>query len=168
MSVVRFISDLHVGHANMISKRGFSNIEYHDENIIEQWNMTVNKRDVTYILGDLTMEKANYEFLSKLAGIKYIIGGNHDKPNHTSEILRYVSRFAGIIKYKSKSYPNTVFWLTHCPIHPLELDMYNNKGIQAYNIHGHIHDGYKIEDYRYKNVCAENINYKPKTIEELL
>mgnify|MGYP002477993094 CR=1 FL=1 len=60
MSVVRFIADLHLGHTNMAIKRGFLTVEEHDEYIITQWNSVVNKRDVTYILGDITMEKKSF------------------------------------------------------------------------------------------------------------
>ena len=34
--------------------------------IISNWNKTVNKKDVTIILGDITMEKANYDILNFL------------------------------------------------------------------------------------------------------
>jgi calcineurin-like phosphoesterase family protein len=59
MSIVRFIADLHLSHENMAKRRGFSTIEEHDEHIIEKWNSVVHKRDITYILGDITMEKSS-------------------------------------------------------------------------------------------------------------
>jgi calcineurin-like phosphoesterase family protein len=54
------------------------------------------------------------------------------------------------------------FILTHCPIHPSQLE-YRYK----YNIHGHVHEN-SINDPRYINVSAEVIDYTPKTLEELL
>jgi calcineurin-like phosphoesterase family protein len=55
----------------MAKRRGFSSIEEHDEHIIAKWNSVVNKRDVTYILGDMTMEKSSpYPLLDRLNGFK--------------------------------------------------------------------------------------------------
>jgi calcineurin-like phosphoesterase family protein len=161
MGQVRFISDLHIGHKNMAIRRGFSDTFCHDEHIIAQWNSIVHKKDVTYILGDLTMEKNNYSFLDRLNGLKWVVVGNHDQPQHAKHLINHVNGIAGMIKYRSKQHGK--FWLTHCPIHHMELDMDD-----ARNIHGHIHDGYIIKDKRYINVSAEMIDYKPKTLEELL
>ena len=163
---VRFISDLHMGHENMAKKRGFPDTYCHDENLIAQWNLTVHKRDVTYILGDLTMEKNDYAFMDRLNGTKHIILGNHDKKGAYKILQNYVNGISGMTKYRTKQYGK--IWLIHCPIHPAELDKDAERGVKAYNIHGHIHDGYVLEDKRYINVCAEVIDYKPKTLEELL
>ena len=62
MGQVRFISDLHLNHRNMAHRRGFESEDEMNEYIIEQWNKVVQKKDVTYILGDITMErKDGYE-----------------------------------------------------------------------------------------------------------
>ena len=164
MSVVRFIADLHLGHTNMAIKRGFSTVEEHDEHIITQWNSVVNKRDVTYILGDITMEKkSSYPLLDRLNGIKHVVLGNHDRRQDILHLLQHVESVAGMIQYKG-------IMLTHAPIHPMELDYRFNK-----NIHGHIHDkvvmkmldGWEVIDERYFCVSCEQVDYKPKTLEEL-
>ena len=169
MSNVRFIADLHFGHTNMAIKRGFSTIEEHDEYIIKQWNSVVHKRDTTYILGDITMETSKpYPLLARLNGIKHVVLGNHDMPKDVEELSKYVMKISGMIKYKG-------IFLTHCPIHPMELDHRVNK-----NIHGHIHEnivkrvvyeygnacGMEVDD-RYICVSCEHINFTPKTLEEL-
>jgi calcineurin-like phosphoesterase family protein len=157
MGVVRFIADLHLSHKNMAIHRGFNNYEEHDEHIIKNWNNVVNKRDTVWILGDVTLNKSKpYEILNKLNGIKKVVLGNHDEPQHVPELLKYVNKVAGMIDYKKE------FILTHCPIHPSQLDYR-----YSYNIHGHVHTK-SIEDPRYINVCAEMIDYTPKTLEELL
>jgi calcineurin-like phosphoesterase family protein len=145
---IYLISDLHLGHKNMAIRRGFSCIEDHDKHIIDSWNSVVDKHDTVYILGDITMEtKQHYPLLSKLKGFKKIIGGNHDKPQHVPELLKYVNSFCAMFKYK-----DSIF--THCPIHESELRRFK------YNYHGHVHMN-TINDDRYINVCAEYINYKP-------
>ena len=164
MARVFFIADLHLSHTNMALKRGFPTVEEHDEYIIEKWNSVVSKRDVTYILGDVTMEKsAPYPLLDRLNGIKHVVLGNHDRRQDVKKLLEHVESVAGMIQYKG-------IMLTHCPIHPMELD-YRFK----YNIHGHIHDkqvmeidrGGFLKDERYICVSCEQIDYTPKKLEEL-
>jgi calcineurin-like phosphoesterase family protein len=169
MSTVRFIADLHLSHTNMALKRGFSTVEEHDEYIISQWNSVVNKRDITYILGDVTMEKsAPYHLLSRLNGTKHVVMGNHDRRQDVRKLLEYVDSVSGMVQYKGVI-------LTHCPIHPMELEHRF-----PINIHGHIHEkqvmkavyeyGYRTHsepDERYICVSCERVNYIPKTLEEL-
>ncbi len=159
----------------MAHHRGFQDEWYHDDYLIDQWNSVVtSKKDITYILGDITMEsKEHYYKLDQLNGIKHVVLGNHDKKNHVPELLKYVEDVAGMIDYKG-------FALTHCPIHPCELSFYRG------NIHAHIHHINKLEEvkvmqnygdgdnakfetlHKYYNVDAKLIDYKPKSIEELL
>ena len=164
MSIVRFIADLHLSHQNMATRRGFSTIEEHDEHIIAKWNSVVNKRDVTYILGDVTMEKSSpYPLLDRLNGIKHIVLGNHDRRQDTKKLFEYAESVAGMIQYKG-------IMLTHAPIHPMELEYRFNK-----NIHGHIHDkvvmkmldGWEIPDERYFCVSCEQVDYLPKSLKDL-
>lgn len=154
---VRFISDFHFGHKNMAHHRKFQDEFYQDEFIIDQWNKIVRSpKDLTFILGDITMEKSSYYYqLDRLMGRKIVVLGNHDRHQDIREMLNYVENVAGMIEYKG-------FILTHCPIHESELlDKYRG------NIHGHIHDNI-IPNKRYFNVSCEQVNYKPITIEELL
>ena len=161
MSVIRYISDLHLSHNNMAIKRGFKNYEEHDEHIIKTWNNIVSKKDVTYILGDVTFEKSKpYEILNRLNGIKKVILGNHDEPQHVPYLLQYVNNVCALKYLKHKEFGNII--LSHAPIHPQELEYRFN-----INIHGHVHEN-TLPDKRYINVSAEVINYQPKTLKELL
>jgi len=156
----RFISDLHFGHKNMAIKRGFQSELEHDIYIIKLWNSVVEPKDITWILGDITMEKVDsYYKLNSLNGIKKVILGNHDQSQHVPELLNYVDRVAGMVDIENKIYGN--FILTHCPIHTNELEFR-----YKYNIHGHVHEN-SLKDIRYINVCCEAINYTPKTLEQL-
>jgi calcineurin-like phosphoesterase family protein len=164
MSIVRFIADLHLGHQNMATRRGFETVEEHDEHVIAQWNSVVSKRDVTYVLGDVTMEKAgSYPLLDRLNGLKHVVLGNHDRRQDVRKLLEHVESVAGMVNYKGVI-------LTHCPIHPMELEYRFPK-----NIHGHIHDnqvmtvvnGLEEIDERYICVSCERVDYKPKDLIEL-
>ncbi len=173
MCNVRFIGCLHLGHKAIHELRGFNDIYKHDETLIYRWNKTVNKKDLTFILGDVTMETTeHYPLLDKMNGRKIVVMGNHDLPKHSRELLNHVESIAGMIDYKG-------FVLTHSPIHPLEINRYRG------NIHAHIHQEKlyevlgpsKYRDpgsvmmptlHKYYNVDAKEIDYTPKTIEELL
>ena len=151
---VYFISDLHLGHQSMAVKRGFSSFLDHDAYIIKCWNSVVGKGDVVWVLGDITMEKSSsYQLLSLLKGYKKVVLGNHDAPQHTKELLKYVNSVCGAVKYKD-------YILTHIPVHPCEIGRF--KG----NIHGHVHEN-SIDDSRYINVSCEVVNYTPKLFESL-
>lgn len=148
---------MHLGHENMAKHRGFLKAQDMNEYIIYMWNTVVSKNDCVYVLGDITMEKTrDYPLLKELKGIKNIVLGNHDLKNHIPELLKYVQGVAGMINYKNE------FILTHCPIHPSELQFRRFR----YNIHGHNHD-IPIPDKRYINVSCEQLNYEPIEFEQL-
>ena len=174
MSQVKFIGCLHLGHTSIARHRGFDSSYEHDEYLIKQWNKVVHKRDLTYILGDITMEKSNdYYQLDLLNGRKVVILGNHDRWQDVPKLMKYIDGVSGMIDYKG-------FALTHAPIHPNEAHFYRG------NIHAHIHHVNKLEEvntmnsyldkdsiikptlHKYFCVDAKLIDYKPKTIEELL
>lgn len=157
----------------MAKHRGFQDEFYHDEHLIDMWNRTVHKKDLTFILGDVTMEKSDHYFqLDRLNGRKIVVLGNHDLPKHVPELLKHVESVAGMVDYKGCV-------LTHAPIHPNEV------AFCRLNIHAHIHEnklwevatsnryadeGHKIVKtlHKYRCVDAHLIGYKPKTLEELL
>ncbi len=175
MSNVRFIGCLHLGHENLTKDlRGFNNAEEHDDYLIKQWNSVVNKKDLVYILGDISMETSKFYYkLALLNGRKKVILGNHDKGKDIPELLKYVETVEGIVHYKG-------YWLSHAPLHPQELTWV--KG----NIHAHIHNMSipytEVEvnywdkkntiksksNLLYYNVDAHLIDYKPKLLKELI
>lgn len=154
----------------MANLRNFQDEFYMNEHIIEEHNKIVHKKDITYILGDISMHKPEYyHLLDRMNGRKRIILGNHDLPQHVPELMKYCEYVGGMEKYKG-------LFLTHCPIHPSELNYRVH-----YNIHGHIHENFimtnkdiagetinNIRDKRYINVCCEVQDYKPKTLNELI
>jgi calcineurin-like phosphoesterase family protein len=149
----------------MAKKRGFSCAEEMNELIVKNWNNTVSKRDAVYLLGDITMEKNNYAIIDRLNGLINVVLGNHDERQHVKYLLQHVNSVAGMIDYKN------MYILTHCPVHPSQLEFR-----YTYNIHGHVHENHVLDlnhdpawkepDRRYINVCAEVIDYKPKLITE--
>jgi calcineurin-like phosphoesterase family protein len=168
---VFFIGCLHFGHKWMATHRGFQDEFYHDEHIIEQWNKVINKKDLVWILGDVTMEDPKHYYrLDALNGRKKAVLGNHDLPQDTRELLKYVETVAGMVDYKG-------YILTHCPVHPNEMSFCRG------NIHAHIHEnlleecivsdrygdsGLKSETLaKYFNVDAHRIGYTPLSMDEI-
>lgn len=175
MSTVRFIGCLHFGHDWLAKYRDFYDAYHHDEFLIKSWNSVVkSKKDLTYILGDVTMkDPEHYYQLDRLRGRKIVVLGNHDLPKDVKYLLNYVESVGGMISYKD-------FCLTHAPIHPDEMGFYRG------NIHDHIHHENKLTEHlastsyldkssviaptlhKYYNVDAKLINFVPKTLDELI
>lgn len=157
-------SDFHFGHNNIAIKRGFADAKEQDALIVENWNKVVGKRDMVWILGDITMERSiQYRLLNEMRGMKKVILGNHDKPAHIEKLLQFVNSVSGPKKYKG-------FWLTHIPMHPQE--MFGKK-----NIHGHTHEkyveimhpnGFYVQDERYLNASVDVNNYTPQLFDEFI
>lgn len=154
MANVYFIADTHFGHRAICKYRPqFSSPKEHDEFIIENWNNKVRNKDLIWVLGDMCIQNKEYDFkklLKRLKGNINLIPGNHDwMPAYDINKIRVMNGLYS--KYK--------VWLSHCPIHPVEL-----RGKK--NVHGHVH--YKlINDDNYICVCCEHINYTPISLAEL-
>ena len=156
MSRVFFISDLHIGHRAILKYsagyRKGDNVDEHDLWLIEQWNSVVKKkRDLVYVLGDVCFDRNKLWILDKMVGTKYLLPGNHDL-FPTEVYLSYFDKLIWFRKYHE-------FWLSHAPIHPVEL-----RGRK--NIHGHVH-AKSIPDDNYINVSVEVLNGIPISLEQL-
>lgn len=171
---IYMIGCLHLSHESMAKHRGFNNSEEHDNYLTSQWNSVVkSKKDIVYILGDLTMEKAApYYKLDHLNGIKHVVLGNHDRRQDITKLLGYVQSVSGVIDYKG-------CMLSHVPIHPNEACFYRK------NIHAHIHHINQLEECvvyssytdneiivrtenKYFNVDAKLLDFKPILFEDII
>lgn len=163
-----FISDLHLGHENIIklTKRPFATIEEMNEVLINNWNKVVKEEDDVYIIGDLFYKsKDNIEdILSKLKGNKYLILGNHDKEwIDTIDHKKYFKVVTELLTFDDGQRKVT---LCHYPMVSFE---------GRFHIHGHIHgnvndvfwDTLKKMD-KVLNASVEINNFKPVTFDELL
>lgn len=172
MTKVMFISDLHLGHKNLIEGKKFSfdfgrfrvgeTIEEHDEKLVDRIASSVNKRDILYILGDVVVfhkDVSKLHMLSRIPGELRLVLGNHDL-FPVKEYFGIFNQIEGFMKYKKS-------WLSHCPVHPAEL-------FNKFNIHGHVHinsipdfDG-ESYDKRYINVCVEALNGYPISYQDII
>lgn len=173
MSTVKFIGCLHLGHKSIAQHRGFQDEFYHDEYLIQQWNKVTRKKDLVYILGDISYETSKHYYqLNRLNGRKKVVLGNHDLIKDVPELLKHVEGVSGAIDYKKCI-------LTHIPIHVDEIHFYKA------NLHCHIHHKNKLTNYKswtkykdkssikktteskYWNCDAFLLDFMPRTLKEL-
>lgn len=167
MAKVFFTSDLHFGHNNLCEGLRGMSFEQNDSLIISNWNNTVSKRDIVYILRDITLgkEKLLEKYLRQLNGNIRIVGGNHDTRKCCEVFQRLGIVVMGCAEYKG-------FICTHIPIHEAELSRYTG------NIHGHIYVGGYIKGLgnykganllndRYYNVNTEFHGYTPVCFDDI-
>lgn len=185
----RFISDLHIGHENVLrfDQRPFENMFQMENVIIDNWNKRVKKYDRTYILGDTIWSpkfKDWKEFLDKLNGQKVLIVGNHDAKEQT---LAKLKKENVILDYKYMdviTVGNKKVILSHSP-QPFYFKQYSPNVVHLY---GHVHltadydymkEIIKHQEERYSEsiskmhcynvgcMCPE-IDYTPRTIDEII
>lgn len=172
----RYISDLHLGHANAIKHDGrpFDDVEEMTLMLIESWNDVVAPEDEVYILGDFCWKNiVGLEALKQLRGRKFLILGNHDKPSE--EMMAY---FEWVKDYCVIKDGETQVVMSHYPI----AHWYNQyRG--AVHLFGHVHNTKdNIAFERYRDICAEldipfecynvgcmmeYMDYAPRTLEEI-
>lgn len=168
-----YISDMHIGHKNVLKFDGrpFQSVEEMNETLIVNWNRKVTDEDDVWVLGDFCYrsEKDPALYLKQLKGKKHLIIGNHDKVtvnSSSSSALSYFESVERLQHIKDREY-NVI--VCHFP-----LADWNAKHRGSYHIYGHIHNN-KDEVYEFMKRqeralnagCMIN-NYEPVTIEELI
>jgi calcineurin-like phosphoesterase family protein len=174
---VFFISDLHLGHRNIIkydnrpfvNSKGEPDLASMHETIIKNWNSVVNENDIVFNLGDLcfgTTELAK-EIVFKLNGKIHYVIGNHDNYKDILNLNRFetVSDLIDLNISGSQVTKNLHMVLCHYPIYS-----WNRAHHNSYHIHGHthgsLHHGESADYYigrRVIDVGCNLINYTPIT-----
>lgn len=158
---VFFTSDPHLGHKAIAKYRSFvRSTEHNTELFVNDWNKTICKNDLVYMLGDVAFDNESLKLIGSLRGQKILVKGNHDDYVLTRAQGEVFEEIHGMISYKKT-------WLTHCPIHPHEL-----RG-RKLNVHGHVHNKsimrkknifWQEEDPRYVNACVDVVYPKYGTM----
>jgi calcineurin-like phosphoesterase family protein/2'-5' RNA ligase len=155
------ISDLHLGHANIIRycSRPFPHdaVEEMDRVLIKNWNYTVKPGQRIFHIGDLCYgpyAKNPSEYLQRLNGAISLIRGNHDEGVKTA------------VRKETLVHQGIPFLLVHDPDDVAET-------FSGWVIHGHHHNN-NLEHYpfisfeeRRVNVCAEVVRYQPVSLSDL-
>jgi len=158
-----FISDTHFGHENMYSKftledgspaRPFKSAAEADAIMVERWNKLVKPSDHIYHLGDVAIDRKWLSILGLCNGHKRLIRGNHDIFK-TKMYLPYFEEIYGV-----RVLDKIIF--SHVPLARECLDSPRRKWM---NVHGHTHT-IKLNG-PYLNICVEQTNYSPISLEEI-
>ena len=168
--MIYYISDLHLNHANIInmSNRPFNSIEEMNKTLINNWNKRISKNDIVYFLGDFAYrcnQQQATELLKQLHGEKYFIKGNHDKETWLNKI-KEENLIKDWYNYKEINDAGRMVILCHYPLHS-----WNGLYHGSYHLYGHVHEKtVENEDWQKHrfNVCVENTNYYPITLDDLL
>jgi calcineurin-like phosphoesterase family protein len=149
---VYFLGDAHLGHRAIGKYRPWVKDSNENSQMIHaQWQNTILKNDIVYVMGDIAFTEEELLKLGNLRGRKILLKGNHDLVP-TQLQAQIFEEIHGVIKYKG-------MWLSHAPMHPAEL-----RGKP--NAHGHVHaktirTWYGAIDKRYYNTCVDVVY--PKT-----
>ena len=181
-----YISDLHIGHANVIKfdNRPFKDVDEMFEILVRNWNSVVTKEDTVYILGDFIWKKESEwpSIIDKFCGKKVLIKGNHDLKEYSANIK---SLFQDIKDYKEITDEGRHIVVCHYPI-PFHKAAYHP---DCYMLYGHVHitkEWAYMEDIKkmiranckvrgdnrgnwYNVGCMMSyMNYTPRTLEEII
>lgn len=171
MSVIRYIGDMHLGHANAIKFDGrpFSSADEMDKIMIEYYNSVVSDGDDVYIVGDFCYRNNTNpaDYLKKLKGKKHLVIGNHDsKLIKNSEAMKYFVDSSLLYDLVDNGRRVVV---SHYP-----FAEWNGMFRESYHVYGHIHNNrnstYRIMKERPRALnsgCMIN-NYMPCTLDEMI
>ena len=136
---VWLMSDLHIGHDRdfVWAKRGFSNIQEHNEKLIENIRTCVGEDDEFFILGDLTLGDldAAAPYLRQIPGHVHVILGNHATERRIEfyQSLGWDIQFSTIIRWDKYR-----FYLSHYPTDTANPGE-DKLSLAMCNIYGHTH-----------------------------
>lgn len=164
MADIWFISDTHMGHANILKfkrddgnpLRPFTSLDQMHECICDQWQSVVKPQDKVYHLGDVAMgpgAQRGLRLIDSLNGHKRLLLGNHDDLG----IPSYMGVFENI--YASRRMDGMLF--SHIPI-----VLSGGSGKIKACVHGHYHYN-PSPPGPYLNVSVEWTAYKPIHFDEI-
>lgn len=145
---IRFISDLHFGHANIIrfDGRPYTNVEDHDKDLVHRWNLEVkNPNDLTYVIGDIFWRPAeeSLPIIKQLRGRKVLVTGNHDRfvkgKSIEDQLLR--AQFEEITDLKKINLENKKIIMCHYPIPQFD----GHFGATSVHLYGHVHQTFEYD-----------------------
>ena len=141
-----FISDLHLGHHNVIKFDGrpYTNVDEMHVDIIRRWNEVVGDDDIVYYLGDLAMRVNDTTkwVIYQLKGKIHFIMGNHDRYKDISHLGRWedIHEYGTEIMVKDDDAQNKRdngyqhIIMSHYPILS-----WNKAHHGSWHLHGHCH-----------------------------
>lgn len=190
---VYFSSDLHFNHVNVIKycNRPWVDVDEMNEGLIDRWNTMVKPADTVWILGDLHLGAFSKAapLVSRLAGRKLLIPGNHDgcwfgsvkQPKRVrvrqemfdAGIGRIIDSRSGTSFFLSDATPVSLHHFPWRNDYPDNVDLSDvdqrhrewwpdQPGPGRWLLHGHVHERWQVwPDARQINVGVDVHQYRP-------
>lgn len=162
---VWFTSDLHFGHANILtySERPFDDVRDMEESLILNWNACVQPGDRVYMLGDFALcdvERAT-KIAKRLNGQKFLIFGNHDKRLRKDK--EFLSLWVWARDLESIEVDGQKLVLCHYP-----MVTWHGSHRGAWMLHGHCHGSLRDDPHALRvDVGVDAWQYMPVSFEEV-
>jgi calcineurin-like phosphoesterase family protein len=185
MSEVRFTSDLHFGHHNILAftRRPWPDVESMNRCLVQNWNEVVSSTDTTFVLGDFAMGTIaeTLPIAKDLNGHKILIPGNHDRchPMHKKAdqwAAKYEAVGFSVQDPQMLLAVNGIGHILLCHFPHIgdshDQDRFDewrpvDNGIVTL-LHGHVHGKRTRTGERTFDVGVDANGYKPVTINEIL
>jgi len=157
-----FTADYHLSHKNIIRyvDRPFEDVDLMNEVIISNLELSVDKGDILYYLGDLTFKKETaLSFFDRFQDLKihYVIG-NHDK----EQIIQVANKFCeSVSNLKDIFIYNQNITLCH-----YAMRVWNKSHLNSWQLYGHSHGTLKPIGKQY-DVGVDNNDFKPLSFREI-
>lgn len=137
-----YISDLHIGHENILrfDNRPFADVNEMNNKLIENWNARVRSDDTVYILGDFIWAKESEwpSIVGSLGGNKVLIRGNHDPKQFSASTKRMFQEITDLKEIKDSG-KHVV--MCHYPIPFFRASFAST----AFMLYGHVHQTIEYE-----------------------
>jgi calcineurin-like phosphoesterase family protein len=136
-----FWSDTHFSHMSAAKHRGFTDVDEHDDWLVERWNSGPKRGDVVYHLGDLSFGgfERTKRILARLNGMIFLVPGNHDARMNTDLVNdgHIQGLLPPLVDIKGEFGPTSEkFRITLCHF---PLLVWNRAHFGAIHLHGHSH-----------------------------
>lgn len=144
-----------------------------DDEQVRAINKKIGKNDTIVFLGDI----GDVEFIKKIRGYKVLVMGNHDAgaSNYKRRIdmwRKWIDEGNDYGYYAEVPKDNHLFdEVYEGPLCISEKIILSHEPLDIpcmLNIHGHDHSNWTFNDIYHRNVCAENIEYTPVCIKEIV
>jgi len=153
-------ADWHLGESRFeIMERPFSSIDEHNDYLITQHNNWVEPEDTVIVVGDVCYQKAPeyLQLVSKFAGKKVLIRGNHDRVFTDEQLNPYFDTIIEEGKGIEMDVNGIPCYLTHYP---------SEGKIDRFNLVGHIHGAFKYQ-LNSLNVGVDVHHFRPVNIDSI-
>lgn len=157
MRNIWFVSDMHIGHQNIIKYCGrpYASVDEMNRTLVDNWNAVVKKEDRVFCLGDMAFH--NFDLLGELNGWKSLVPGNHDR-GRAKKVMPYFEVLDEVHYLKISKTQR--FVLCHYPFESWRREY-------KHHLHGHAHGTAGVKHNRLDVGIDATKLYRPVNLDEI-